>query len=883
MSPSPDNDREDRGIVERLGVRLLIIFLLIFWAARIDMRPSALPSSRSVVSRPKRASHAPEPDAALPPATITIDYPEDGSIFPPEIAPPTFIWHDDAGDATSWLIEVTFADGTAGIPVKSQGERLSTGEIDPRCVAETNELPRLTEYEASARSWRPDGEIWATIKRHSREMPAALTISGLRDKDSDHVVSRGRITIQTSKDPVGAPIFYRDVPLMPSELERGVIKPIVPSAVPFISWRLRYVGEARSRLLLEGLRTCANCHSFSLDGKTMGMDVDGPQNDKGMYAIVPVKPLISIRDEDIFSWNSFKGKPEGQRTIGFMAQVSPDGQYAVTTLNEAMYVVNFKDYRILQVFYPTRGILAWYNRVTGQMKALPGADNPNFVQTDAFWSPDGSYLVFARAPAKDPYQKNRPLAEYPNDPNETQIQYDLYRIPFNGGRGGRPVPIVGASRNGLSNNFPKVSPDGKWIVFVQCRNGQLLRPDGQLYIIPAEGGQARRMRCNTPLMNSWHSFSPNGRWMVFASKSLSPYTRMFLTHVDEQGRDSPAVLIENATAANRAVNIPEFLNIQPDGLAKIEIPAAEFYRIIENAWALAERGRYDASVTEWKKALQLNPDDAKAHNNLGRVLAAKGDIDEAVEHWQRALQLNPDYAEAHNNLGTALVRKGRFDEAIAHFRTVLETNPESPEVHNNLGRALAERGKLGEALKHWRKAVALNPASAEAHNNLGTGLFQTGKLDEAIVHWQKAIDLSPKFPLARFNLGHAFYLQGKFAQALVHWREGLRQEPDRVSILYQTAWVLATCPETSIRNGAEAVELAERAVRLSGGRDPAVLDSLAAAYAELGRFSEAAQTCRRALALASAQSNLPLTEALKRRVMLYESNRRFRGFRGQAP
>ena len=80
-----------------------------------------------------------------------------------------------------------------------------------------------------------------------------------------------------------------------------------------------------------------------------------------------------------------------------------------------------------------------------------------------------------------------------NDPNETQIQYDLYRIPFNDGKGGTPEPIEGASQNGMSNNFPKVSPDGRWIVFVKCKNGQLMRPDSQLYIVPFEGG--RRAAC----------------------------------------------------------------------------------------------------------------------------------------------------------------------------------------------------------------------------------------------------------------------------------------------------------------------------------------------------------------------------------------------------
>jgi Tol biopolymer transport system component len=162
-----------------------------------------------------------------------------------------------------------------------------------------------------------------------------------------------------------------------------------------------------------------------------------------------------------------------------------------------------------------------------------------------------------------------------NDPNETQIQYDLYRIPFNDGKGGTPERIVGASQNGMSNNFPKVSPDGRWIVFVQCHNGQLMRPDSLLYIVPFNGGVARRLRANTSLMNSWHSFSPNGRWLVFSSKSRSPYTQMYLTHIDADGNSSPAILIDNATAANRAVNIPEFANTAGDGIEDIEVHVAD--------------------------------------------------------------------------------------------------------------------------------------------------------------------------------------------------------------------------------------------------------------------------------------------------------------------
>ena len=549
---------------------------------------------------------------------ITIDYPQDGSIFPPEITSPTFLWRDENQTARTWLIEIKFSDAAPPIRLKSQGERLQIGEIDPRVIAETNEPPKLTPEQAAAHTWKPDADIWEAIKQHSTKRPAIVTISGLSDGNPERTVSHGRVTIQTSTDRVGAPIFYRDVPLMPSETEKGVIKPLARGAIPLINWRLRDIGQPESRLLLTGMRTCANCHSFSRDGKTLGMDLDGPRNDKGMYAIAAVKPVMSIGDNDVVKWTSFLGKQEGDLRIGFMSQVSPDGQHVITMINGAQagtlngnsfpvrrqrkpaisnfYVANFKNYGFLQVFYPTGGILAWYSRAESKMEPLPGADDPRYVHTGATWSPDGKYLVFARAESKQPYPEGQRMAEFANDPNETAIQYDLYRIPFNGGKGGQAEPIAGASRNGMSNSFPKVSPDGRWIVFVQARNGQLMRPDSQLHIVPTKGGQARRLRCNTPLMNSWHSFSPDGRWLVFSSKARSPYTQMYLTHIDRDGNDSPPILIENSTASNRAVNIPEFVNIPPGGLEKIEVPAVEFYRVFDLAWELAEKGQFEQAI-----------------------------------------------------------------------------------------------------------------------------------------------------------------------------------------------------------------------------------------------------------------------------------------------
>jgi tetratricopeptide (TPR) repeat protein len=649
-------------------------------------------------------------------ASLYIDYPADGSVFPPDMAAPTFLWRDAAARAVQWQIDISFADGSPSLRLAAKGDPMRLGEIDPRCISPTNRLPELTPRQAAAHIWQPDPATWSAIRKHSTAAAATIAIAGFASA-SARPLSRGRIRLRTSQDPVAAPIFYRDVPLMPSKTEQGVIKPLDSRAVPLIAWRLRNVSETSSRVMLQDMHTCANCHSFSADGKTLGMDLDGPANDKSLYTLVAVQPKTTIRDEDVISWTSFRPALGNQLREGFMSQVSPDGRYVITTIKPPgtpgthfYYVANFEDYRFLQVFYPTRGILVWYDRQSRQVHPLPGADDPRYVQTNAAWSPDGKYLVFARAEAKDPFPADGKMARYANDPAEVPIQYDLYRIPFNGGKGGQAEPVAGASRNGKSNSFPKISPDGRWIVFVQARNGLLMRPDSQLYIVPAAGGQARRMSCNTPLMNSWHSFSPNGRWLVFSSKSRSPYTQMFLTHIDPEGRDSPAILIENSTAANRAVNIPEFVNVSPDGMQRIDAPAADFYRQFDIAAALTSKGDYAAAIQEWIKALGMSTGDARAHNDFGVSLAGVGQIEQAVAEYRQALALQPAYPEAHDNLANALVRAGRLDEAVAQYRQALELNPSNGTAEANLGGALLAQQKLAEAVPHLERALALAAA-----------------------------------------------------------------------------------------------------------------------------------------------------------------------------
>jgi tetratricopeptide (TPR) repeat protein len=502
----------------------------------------------------------------------------------------------------------------------------------------------------------------------------------------------------------------------------------------------------------------------------------------------------------------------------------------------------------------------------------------------AVWRPDGESLVFARAPARDPDPPGVPLAQFANDPGELQIKYDLYRIPFHDGLGGTAEPIAGASGNGMSNTFPKVSPDGRWIVFVECRNGELMRPDSQLYIVPAAGGRARRMRCNTSRMNSWHSFSPNGRWLVFSSKSRSPYTQMYLTHIDAEGNDSPAILIDNTTAANRAVNIPEFVNVAPDGLRQIGGPVLDYYRLYNSAAYLQKTKRYQESAEKWKKVVELNPDDELAHRSLGTVLLMTGQREESGVHFRKASELklraaveaDPTSARGFNDLGVLRMQTGRLEEAAAQFEKAAALKADFAAAHSNLGGALARLGKLDEALKELSKALELDARYAPAHYNMGLLLGRRGDPQGAIQEWRRALELDPKYAEAHDSLGDALFTQGQTAEALAHWRNAIQLQPNDLAALGRAAWVLATSPDASIRNGGDALGFAVRAVEISGGKDARMLDTLAAAYAEKGQFGNAVATARRAQALAGQQNQAALADAIGGRIALYEADRPFR-------
>jgi hypothetical protein len=474
-------------------------------------------------------------------ADLALEYPRDGTLFPPEMVPPTFRWNDGTPGARRWLVRITLADGRPDLSFLVRRPR-----------------------------WTPQPQDWETLKRRSLEHEAQVVILGVGWGRSPRILSRARMSFRTSPDPVGAPLFYREVVLPFQKADQD------PSR---IRWRFGSIGASQPPpIVLEHLPVCANCHSFNRDGTILAMDADYAHN-KGAYLITPIQPQMVLGPRDIISWNDYE---RSGGTFGLLSQISPDGRYVVSTVKDLAVFVARPNLAFSQLFYPVKGILCVYDRQCRQFRALPGADDPNLVQSNPVWSPDGKYIVFARAPLPD-WGQTRSQGLTPLTPQDCDLliesgqpfQFDLYRIPFNEGRGGTAEPLAGASHNDRSNYFARYSPDGRWIVFCQARRYMLLQPDSELYIIPAGGGEARRLRCNTRRMNSWHSWSPNGKWLVFSSKAWSDYTQLCLTHIDENGDSSPPVLLSHLTAPDRAANIPEFVNTDPHAIVTIR---AEFVK-----------------------------------------------------------------------------------------------------------------------------------------------------------------------------------------------------------------------------------------------------------------------------------------------------------------
>jgi len=312
----------------------------------------------------------------------------------------------------------------------------------------------------------------------------------------------------------------------------------------------------------------------------------------------------------------------------------------------------------------------------------------------------------------------------------------------------------------------------------------------------------------------------------------------------------------------------------------------------------------DEAIKDFRMALQIDPKYAEAHYNLGNALLHQGKVDEAISHYQRALEISPSYADAHNNFGNVLAQKGKLEEAAAQYQIALRIRPEYVQAYLGLGAILLQKGKLDEATSQFEKALQINPGYAEGHFNLGTALLQKGKVDDAIAQFEATLKIQPDNEKARLNLGAVFLQQGrldeaifqfqlalrsnpghvgehlnlaaalqqkgKMDEAIVQLQKALELEPDNPQTLNTLAFLLATCPQATLRNGGQAVQLAWRADNLSGGKNPAILRTLAAALAENGQFAEAKNSIKKAIELAQAMGRPDWTAQLNNELKRYE-------------
>ncbi len=286
---------------------------------------------------------------------------------------------------------------------------------------------------------------------------------------------------------------------------------------------------------------------------------------------------------------------------------------------------------------------------------------------------------------------------------------------------------------------------------------------------------------------------------------------------------------------------------------------------------LLKKGRVDEAIAHYQHALQIDPDYPQAHYNLGDILLKRGRVDEAIAHYQHALQIDPDDPQAHYNLGNILLEKGRVDDAITHYQHALQNDPGYTQAHVNLGNALLQKGSVDDAITHYQHALQNDPDCAPAHVNLGGILLQRGKVDDAIVHFQKALQIKPASAEAHSSLGNALGQKGKVAEAITQFQQALQFQPNDPEFQNSLAWLLATCPEASLRNGDKAVQLAQRANELARGKNPVVLRTLAAAFAEAGRFDDARRSVQKAIELAQAAGRQDLAGQLNVELKRYEA------------
>jgi len=291
--------------------------------------------------------------------------------------------------------------------------------------------------------------------------------------------------------------------------------------------------------------------------------------------------------------------------------------------------------------------------------------------------------------------------------------------------------------------------------------------------------------------------------------------------------------------------------------------------------AYDQQGKWDEAVAEYQKALWFKPTQEQTHFFLGVTLTKQNKLEEAAGHYEAALKLNPDSAVTHNNLARLLHTLGRTDAAIEHYHAALRINPELAIAHNNLG-VLLLPSDSSEGVRHLREALRIKPGNSETEFNLALALNQQQQWSEAAELFKKTRAAHQNDPKARYEFATALARLQKTREAMGEYAAALLLQPDFPDALDGLAWILSTDADATIRNGAQAVAMAERANVLTARKEPEKLKTLAAAYAEMGHFEDAINAAREARDLAAKLNRRELVDECEHMSAQFNRTERWR-------
>lgn len=503
---------------------LLVLLAIIVSSARGDgahVNPSSTSYSLFETDQPIPKTEVPEKLRLFDPSVLPSDYrtphvetrmhkylkiirPYDGASFPHNLAPPEIRWEDSVDNI--WMVSITF-------PGENQPLRAISKE----------------------KRWRFSEESWGLICARLKGKSFSIEVRGCQVKGKQRVTDSvyvDRVRVRISEYPVDPVIVYR------------LVSPLFHACKTPDVW-YRRSGTFKKGLFLPGKDLyCTNCHVFP-KGPGVG--------ERGAQMAIAVRDQLHPRSRRrILGLYDFKTK-EG-RTLNinsFFMGWSPDGAKVAVTHGGRVLVRAPITLETQQFFVQVADIYI-VDTSNFAVKPLPGASEVKYMENFPTWSTDGKTIIFSRAeeiPATAVGVPGR--------------KFDLYRIPYNDGEGGKPTPIKGASLNDKSNFAARYSPDGCWVVFNQAENASLVEPTADLYILAAndENASPRKLECNADnAMDSHHSWSSNSRWLLFVTKRDDGiFARIYLTEIDAQGRASPPVALPLAEEPMMCFNVAEFL------------------------------------------------------------------------------------------------------------------------------------------------------------------------------------------------------------------------------------------------------------------------------------------------------------------------------------